>query len=67
MESLRINVEDAKAKWDAGDVAFVDVRNPDAWRMSNVKLPGALRILGSELDDHIAEIPREKTVIAYCT
>lgn len=48
-------------------VVFVDARNPVAWGSSTVKLPGAIRIPVDELDEHVSEVPRDSTVITYCT
>jgi rhodanese-related sulfurtransferase len=34
---------------------------------SESKLPGALRVPADELEVHLDEIPRDRTVITYCT
>jgi len=46
---------------------FIDTRNPQAWGGSDVRLPGALRIPLAEVEQHIAEIPLDKPIVAYCT
>lgn len=53
---------------DKGEaITFVDTRNPQAWGQSDVKLPGAVRVPIDELDRHLGQIPRDRTVVAYCT
>lgn len=48
-------------------VVFIDSRNPIAWGSSRVKLPGALRIPIDEVERHLAALPRDQRLIAYCT
>jgi rhodanese-related sulfurtransferase len=46
---------------------FIDTRNPQAWAESDVKLPGALRVPVAEAEQHLAEIPRGRPIVTYCT
>ena len=65
---LRIPVPEARALLDRGEpVVFLDVRNPQAWAGSTVKLPGAIRIPLDELTARAGELPRSGHVVAYCT
>jgi rhodanese-related sulfurtransferase len=48
-------------------LTFVDARNPEAWRGSNEKLPGAIRIPADEVAKHVGDLPRDRTIITYCT
>ena len=48
-------------------VMFIDSRNPIAWGSSRVKLPGALRIPIDQVERHLAELPRDRRLIVYCT
>ncbi|HEY6931389.1 MAG TPA: rhodanese-like domain-containing protein [Thermoanaerobaculia bacterium] len=48
-------------------IAFVDCRNPHAWSESSEKLPGAIRVPAGEVREHLGEIPRDRTIITYCT
>ena len=68
MEATRITVDEVKERLDRGEeFAFVDTRNPQAWSQSDRKLPNAIRVLGSELEQHLDEIPKDRAVITYCT
>ena len=65
---IRIPIEEARRLMDSGEpVVFLDVRNPQAWAESDVKLPGAIRIPLDELPARAKELPRRGHVIAYCT
>ena len=67
-EDLRISLDELRRRMEAGeDFTVVDTRNPQAWGESDVKLPGALRIPVSELDQHLSESPHDKPVVTYCT
>ena len=68
METTRVTVDEVKQRMDRGEqFAFVDSRNPQAWAESDSKLPNALRVPANELDQHLDEIPKDRTVITYCT
>ena len=64
----RISVEDVRARLDRGeDIFFVDTRNPKAWGEAETKLPGAIRVPADQVEQHLADIPRDRTIVAYCT
>ena len=68
METTRITVDEVKQRLDRGEqFAFVDIRNPQAWAESDSKLPNAIKFPANELDQHLDEIPKDRTVITYCT
>ncbi len=64
----KLTVEDAKQRIDRGEpLTFVDARNPQAWGAAKTMLPGAVRVPADQVAAHLGEIPRDRTVIAYCT
>jgi rhodanese-related sulfurtransferase len=68
MEVTRVTVDEVKERMDRGEAfTFVDTRNPTAWGEADTKLPGAIRVPANEVDQHLSEIPRDRTVITYCT
>jgi rhodanese-related sulfurtransferase len=68
MDSIRISPEEANAMSLRGKpVIFLDDRNPTAWGESDRKIPGAIRVPADSVEDHIHEINKDSTVIAYCT
>ena len=68
MEATRITVDEVGERLDRGEqFTFIDTRNPTAWGESDQKLPNAIRMLGSELEQHLDEIPKDRAVITYCT
>jgi rhodanese-related sulfurtransferase len=68
MEATRVTVDEVKERMDRGEqFTFVDTRNPKAWAEARTKLPGALRLPADEVEQHVSEIPRDRTVITYCT
>jgi rhodanese-related sulfurtransferase len=68
MKPTPVTAMEAKQMLDRGErVAFVDARNPVAWGESKYKLPGAIRMPVDEVDQHLAELPPNGTVITYCT
>jgi rhodanese-related sulfurtransferase len=68
MEPTRVIVDEVKQRMDRGEqFAFVDTRNPKAWGEAETKLPGAIRVPADEVEKHLDKIPRDRTVITYCT
>jgi len=68
MESTRITVDELKERMDRKEeFAFVDTRNPKAWTEGETKLPDAIRVPADEADEHLDQIPKDRTVITYCT
>ena len=64
----RITIDELKRRMDAGEeFTIIDTRNPHAWAESDVMMPGAIRIPLDELDRHLAQIPKAKPIVAYCT
>jgi rhodanese-related sulfurtransferase len=68
MEATRVTVDEVRERMDGGEAfTFVDTRNPKAWAEADTKLPGAIRIPADEVAEHLNQIPRDRTVITYCT
>jgi rhodanese-related sulfurtransferase len=68
MEPTRVTVDELKERMDRGEqFAFVDTRNPKAWGEAETKLPGAIRVPADDVEEHLDEISRDRTVITYCT
>ncbi|PWT93293.1 MAG: hypothetical protein C5B55_04755 [Blastocatellia bacterium] len=68
MEPTRVTVDELRQRMDRGELfTFVDARNPKAWGEGTTKLPGAIRVPADEVEKHLDEIPRDRTVITYCT
>lgn len=68
MEATRVTVDEIKERMDRGEqFTFVDTRNPKAWAEAETKLPGAKRVPADEVEQHLSEIPHNRTVITYCT
>jgi rhodanese-related sulfurtransferase len=68
MEVKRITVNEVKRRMDSGEQMFIiDTRRPDAWDSADIKISGAVRIHFADLERHLNEIPRDRTIVTYCT
>ena len=68
MELKRITVNALKKRLDLGESIFlIDTRGPDAWNDSNVKIKGAVRLHFSQVSEHLDKVPRDRTIVTYCT
>jgi hypothetical protein len=64
---IRISVDEAFAKYAAGEVTMVDQLTTNQDLRATRRIAGAIRIPGAELPDRLEELPRERGVISYCT
>jgi rhodanese-related sulfurtransferase len=68
VELDRITIDEVKQRIDKGEsLLIIDTRNSRDWSESDVKLPGAVRIHFNELAQHLEELPRDRTIVTYCT
>jgi rhodanese-related sulfurtransferase len=68
MDVPRITIEDLKRRMDAHEpLTVLDSRAPDAWKGSDVQIPGSIRVPPDDVDEHLAEIPHDRLVVSYCT
>jgi rhodanese-related sulfurtransferase len=68
MEPTRVTVDELKERIARKEeLAFVDTRNPKAWAEAETKLPDAIRVPADEVGEHLDQIPKDRTVITYCT
>ena len=64
----RISPEDLKRKLDAGeDVAILDLRSALDVAATPYAIPGSRWIPAEALDERLAEIPRDRELVLYCS
>ncbi|HEX5807213.1 MAG TPA: hypothetical protein VFY25_01000 [Anaerolineales bacterium] len=63
----RIEVAEAKDVIDAGEALILDVVASHIWPSMTRTIQGSIRIPPEEIGRRFDELPRDKTIIAYCT
>jgi rhodanese-related sulfurtransferase len=64
----RITVEELKRRLDEGDaVAVIDLRHPLDFESDPETIPGAIYLPAEDLGARLADVPRDRDVILYCT
>ena len=61
----RITVAEATALLDKGQAVVIDVRNQAAYDQAHIR--GSKLIAAGEILNHINELPRDKTIVTYCS
>jgi rhodanese-related sulfurtransferase len=66
-DAPRITKEKAKDLSGGPDVLILDARTGAAWAYSNTKIKGAVRVDPSNVDSWAGTLPKDKTIIIYCS
>jgi len=67
-EPTRVTVEEVKARIDRGEpIAFLDTRSEEAWAKSDIRIKGAIRVPPKDVDRYLQQIPRNRSLVTYCT
>ena len=61
----RIGVEELHKLWLANDVFIIDTRADSAYKQEHIK--GSVSMPTGTLLDHLADLPPNKLIAAYCT
>lgn len=61
----RITTDELEAMMKDGTALVVDVRSQDAFDLGHI--PGARLIPAGEILNHISDLPRDKTIVTYCS
>ena len=63
-EFERISADELRARLRRGEVVLLDVRPREEYQAGH--LPGAISIPLDELERRLSELPRDRTIVAYC-
>lgn len=61
----RVRLQEAQTKSEQGQAVLVDVRGKDLYDKGHAA--GAISIPAQEITARLGELPRDKTIILYCT
>ena len=68
LRMARISVGDLNALMKAGEQPIVvDVRSPTARTLEPRWIPGAIHVPVDDVSRHLAELPRDREIVVYCT
>jgi len=68
LRMARISVGDLYALMEAGEQPIVvDVRSPTARALEPRWIPGAIHVPVDDVSRHLAELPRDREIVVYCT
>jgi 3-mercaptopyruvate sulfurtransferase SseA len=64
-EARRVTVEELKKMLDAGKAVVYDTRPKTAYDIEHIK--GSLSMPSEQVAAHTGELPKDKTIVFYCT
>ncbi|MBI4967019.1 MAG: metalloregulator ArsR/SmtB family transcription factor [Rhodospirillales bacterium] len=56
--------EDLRRRMQKGEVTVIDVRPPEEFAAGHI--PGAINVPAAQLSRHLAALPKDKEIVAYC-
>jgi rhodanese-related sulfurtransferase len=64
----KVETGEVQERLDRGeDITIIDSRADHSWNGSDIKAGGAIRIPPDDIDEHIADVRRDKFGVVYCT
>lgn len=68
IERFEITAGEVKSRLKSGEkMFFVNVLHHQDWDLAVMKVWGALRVPDDEVEQHLSEIPSDRTIIVYST
>jgi rhodanese-related sulfurtransferase len=68
IDGLGITADELKSRMKRGDqLFFVDARHHQDCDWAVMKVRGALRVNDDEVEKHLEQIPRDRTIVVYST
>ena len=64
---IRVPVDEAKKHHDERDAIFLDVVDTVAYKHTDYRIEGAVRIAPEKIPDEFEQLPKDTTVFTYCT
>src|SRR5258708_25585173 len=64
-DAPRISLENAKKGFDDGTAIFIDARPEDTYRDEHLK--GAINVISDTLKAKLKDLPKDKTIVVYCS
>lgn len=67
-EPEKISAEQLVRRLEEGqDFLFLDVRPKQSYRLSPVRIKGAVRVPPSDIEARLGQLPANKPIVAYCS
>lgn len=64
----RVTVEEVKERMSRGEqLVFVDSRSEESRGKSDVQIPGSIRVPPDDAAANVDRVPKDRSVVTYCT
>lgn len=68
MEPERISAEELMRRVEGGEeFLFLDVRPKQSYRLSPVRIKGAVRVAPNDIGTRFSQLPANKPIVVYCS
>ena len=65
-EAKRMTIEELKGMLGNPNLVLIDVRQDSDYKLSKVKIKGAVREVPEKVDTWLSKYPKDKTLVFYC-
>lgn len=62
---VRISIDEVRKRM--GDLVFIDARSATALSRNPLQVPGAIHVPAKEVEKALERLPRNRTLVTYCT
>lgn len=62
-----MRTEQLKEQLSAENITILDARSEGGWQAAATKIPGAVRATPDTLEKWAAELPKDRTIVVYCS
>lgn len=64
----RVTADEVKERMDKGEpLAFVDSRSEKSWGEADAQIPGSVRVPPDRAEELVSGVPKDRSVVTYCT
>jgi rhodanese-related sulfurtransferase len=64
-EPIRISLEEARDRYEKGNVTVLDVVDTESYSQFSYQIKGAIRINPEDIADEYSRLPQDKSVLTY--
>ncbi|XOF32725.1 MAG: rhodanese-like domain-containing protein [Candidatus Electrothrix sp. YB6] len=62
-----MRTDELKEQLSSEDITILDARSEGGWQAAATKIPGAIRATQATMEKWAADLPKDRTIVVYCS